>query len=152
MINKLRLDVIGFTFVGIVLFILGIVYTLSSQLMPYHLEAMGSKWKDLSPGIQTMSINFMKSAAAGFLSYGLFTTVIALYPLRSGSKWAGTVLFIGLLLQVANVTYRTYSVSVHTQANPPLTPQFIILVIGFISYLFSFYYLRIEAADWIIKK
>lgn len=139
---KLRLDVIGFVLVGVVLFSLGIVYTFSSKIMPYHQEAMGSTWDNLSSGSQVMTINFMRSAAAGFLAYGFFTIVIAVIPLRNGADWAGTVLFIGLILEVLNVTYRTYSVSIKTVANPPLGPLIVVLILGTISYIFSFYYNR----------
>lgn len=135
--RELRIDVLGFTFIGIALLAMGILYSLSDTIMPYHLDAMSTTWEELSSGSKVMTLNYMKSAAAGFMAYGVFTIVIAWIPLRRDEIWSLFLLLAGLILEVANVLYRTYSVSKFTPANPPFLPLVILVVIGFVSFSFG---------------
>ena len=52
----------GYLIIAIAAVASGLRYLFASQIMPYHLAAMGSTWENLSSGAQVMTLNFMQSA------------------------------------------------------------------------------------------
>lgn len=125
-----KIAFLGFSFVALAMGIVGIVYLTRPTIMPYHLAAMGyDNWDQLTHGSQVMSINFMKSAATGFITYALAMFFILWFPYRSGKNWSRWALLILSVWQIGMIAYRTYLVGAHTPANPPFYPSIILLLI-----------------------
>ena len=82
--NLQIISFIGFLIIAIMLGVSGIFYILAKQIMPYHLTAMESSWKDLSPGKQIMSLSFMKCAGGGFLTTSIIIIFLLLFPFKNG--------------------------------------------------------------------
>jgi|UPI000788B6F6 hypothetical protein len=50
---------------GIISVILGSVYVLRDEFMPYHAQALGQAWGSLDPASQTLLLALMDVAGAG---------------------------------------------------------------------------------------
>ncbi len=135
--KSLRWDVIGFVLIGVVLLGIGIVYTWAPTIMPYHLVAMEVTWEEMSSGMQVMTINYMKTAAAGFMTMGLMMILIALIPLKAGERWARYGLLGALVLGVGNIGIRIYQVNSLTLASPPFVPHMVMFVVGLLCFFYS---------------
>ncbi len=134
---KRKISFTGFLLVALGSLAYGIVYSFADKIMPYHLEAMGTTWENLSPGMQVMSINFMKSASAGFITTGVAIFFLLLIPFRKGEKWASWALLSVSFTEVFLIGYRTYFVKTLTPANPPLTSSIVLSGIIIVSFFLS---------------
>jgi peptidoglycan/LPS O-acetylase OafA/YrhL len=109
----------------------------ASRIMDYHLVAMGSGWENLSVGMQTMTLNFMRAAGLGFLIAGVSMLFILFFPFRKGEQWSKWALIAIALTQSAIMMIIISSVKTHTPAVPPLAPFVVIGILslaGFFSY------------------
>ncbi len=124
----------GFSLVAVNWLTFGILYTFASKVMPYHLQAMGSDWEGLAPGVRVMSLNFMKSAAAGFLSSAAAVVFLIIFPFRRGEAWSVWALGAVTFLELFIVLFRMLNVKRNTGANVPLGFQVIFTAIAMISF------------------
>ncbi len=119
---------IGYSLVAVAALSFGIRYLLASQVMSYHLVAMGnSSWEGMSLGMQTMTLNFMKSAAAGFVTCAIAIFFLIVFPFRKDESWSRWALLLVSISELSIVTYCTYQVKTLTPANPPLTASLILI-------------------------
>lgn len=128
-----------FLVIAMLMIATGMTYLTAPTLMPYHLDAIQSSWNELSVGMQTMSINFMKSVSAGFLSSGLAVLVLLFLPFRKGERWAAYAISALVFTQVGIISLRTYDVAVNTAASPPLLPLILVLVVTTISFALAIF-------------
>ncbi|PKR89971.1 hypothetical protein CXZ10_07275 [Pleomorphomonas diazotrophica] len=129
-------------FVGYALAILqfagiGIVFLMSDRLMPYHLAAMGTQWEAMAPGMQTMSLDFMKSAGAGFLMVAVAATFLLIIPYRRGEAWANWALAAILLGEFGLILSRMIDVATNTPGRPVFGPFVALGAITLASFLLS---------------
>lgn len=122
-----------FSLIALALIATGVTYLTAPTIMPYHLVAMETTWQGLSQGMQTMSINFMKSVSAGFLSVGFAVLILLAVPFRKGEKWSVFTILALVLTQVGIIATRTYDVSANTMANPPLLPLLTVLALAIVA-------------------
>ncbi|WP_028585278.1 hypothetical protein [Desulfogranum mediterraneum] len=109
----------------------------ASQIMDYHLTAMGSSWEQLSPGIQVMSLNFLRSAGLGFLLAGSAISAILLSPFRKGEAWARWTLLFICTIQALVMIFIVSQVRAATPAVPPMGPfamSLTLTVVGFFTF------------------
>lgn len=109
--------------------VLGVVYSLATEIMPYHLQAMGSTWEGLSTGAQWMTLNFMRSAGTGFVATSIAAIFILIKPFRRSELWSYVAIFVVTLTQMGLVFARSVSVAIHTNGEPPLLPMVLILAV-----------------------
>ncbi len=124
----------GFSLVAVNWLTFGILYTSASKIMPYHLQAMGSDWEGLAPGVRVMSLNFMKSAATGFLSSAAAVGFLLIFPFRRGEAWSVWALGAVTFLELFIVLFRTLNVKKNTGAQVPMGPQIVFAAIAVISF------------------
>lgn len=115
----------------------GILYLLADKIMPYHCKAMGKPWEELPDGAKTMSICFMKSAAAGMLSSGAAIVLLLVFPFRAGELWSDIAVSLTALLEHGIVFTRIMKVRSDTNGNPPIVFPAVILIIVFASIAFA---------------
>ena len=116
---------------------IGIRYLLASQIMPYHAAAMDSTWENLAPGVQSMSLNFMKSAGIGFLSTAIAVFMLLLFPFRKDELWARWALVTVSLTELILITFRVVDVRMNTAAEPPLVPFIVLIGLAVMGFLLS---------------
>jgi hypothetical protein len=134
------ISAIGYSFVSLIGFTMGIFYTLAPKIMPYHLEAMGITWDNLNNGTQWMTLNYQRSAAAGFITTSLTIFFLLIFPFRSGDFWSYFALFIIGISQWGNIALRTISVSNNTAANPPIWAILTLVILVTVSFITSIIY------------
>ena len=66
----------------------GVRYLRASQLMPYHVDALGQPWAELDTRVQVVLVGLLKGFGAGSLCVGLALVLLVLFPLRAGKRWA----------------------------------------------------------------
>lgn len=133
----LKISFAGYLLVAIMLTFTGIKYLLASRIMPYHLKAMESDWNSLTSGIRVMSLNFMKVAAAGFITTSIVICFLLFFPFKSGELWSVWALPIVSLNEVIillsrMIDIRRKTTSKHTFNIALTTSMAVIIVISFI--------------------
>ncbi len=113
----------------------GMRYLLSTRVMSYHQEALGSSWEMLSPGTQVMTLNFMKSAAAGFVTCAVAIIFLLVFPFRKGEPWSRWALLSISLCELSIIAYCTHQVKSLTPANPPLVVLLILVSLSILGFL-----------------
>lgn len=66
----------------------GIVYMACPTIMPYHRQAIGMDFEELSAGVQVLLQALIKMTAAGFFVAGFACLILLLIPFRNGAQWA----------------------------------------------------------------
>ncbi len=136
--NRKTIALVGFVIPAIAIGLMGVLYLFSNTIMPYHLTTMGVEtWSDLTSGQQVMTLNFMKAASAGFITFSVASLFIAFIPLRRGEYWAKWALLFLALSEIGIVGYRTYLVATNGPANPPLIPSLVLLVLSVVSFFIT---------------
>jgi len=107
----------------------------ASQVMDYHQIAMGSDWNHLSMGVQTMTLNFLRSAGLGFLLAGISILFILFFPFRRGERWSRWALVSICLTQSTIMIVVVSSVRSLTPATPPMAPFIILGVLSLIGFI-----------------
>jgi peptidoglycan/LPS O-acetylase OafA/YrhL len=105
--------------------------------MPYHLDALGNTWQGLSPGAQVMTLNFMKSAAAGFVTCAIAIAFLLAFPFRKGENWSRWALLSISVSELSIIAYCTNQVKTLTPADPPLTAALVLIGISILGFLLS---------------
>ncbi len=135
---KKKIIFVCFLIPAIGMLITGITYLTKSQIMSYHIEGLGySSWDELSSNAQILTINFMKSAATGFITYAIALFFLLIIPFRKGERWSVWAMFILSLWQLGMIALRTYQVQTLTEANPPLTGVTILIVFAVMGFLIA---------------
>lgn len=102
---------------------IGIRYVFASSIMPYHIEAMGAEtWMDLTNGQQTMTLGFMKSAAAGFIASAISVLFLVAIPFRKKEGWSNIAIVLIILSNLGIVMSQIINISINTSARPPVVP------------------------------
>lgn len=107
----------GFNAVG--LFIFGLIYTFSPTFLPFHSDAIGMSWDELTPAVQTLYLGMMRTEGAGLLSSALAIAILLVIPFRRNEPWSFWAMsVIGSVEQVPSMlgAYHT------TQLTPASSP------------------------------
>ena len=83
-----RLPVALYFIVGLGYLVQGVRYISAAELMPYHMAVLEAPWGSLGAAYQTLFLGLLKGFGVGAFGVGLAITLMALFPLRTGSSWA----------------------------------------------------------------
>lgn len=109
--------------------LLGIVYAKRRQVMPYHLEAMETRWEDIAPKQQFMLKAILNGAGYFGVATGLAMLILILIPFRQGADWAGYAIGAIGLTGAVPLAHIVYTVKTKTAGNPPVTLMVVILAL-----------------------
>ena len=116
----------------------GIRYIFSSQLMPYHLRAMGvATWDNVISQYKLMVLTFMKVAGLGMLSVSVGISILILNPLKNNKMWSRLSVFILFCVHYIPLTVFISILKFNTKASPPLGLNIIALCVAFIAFLLT---------------
>lgn len=131
--RKIALALHGLT--AVVFLALAVVYMTRTEIMPYHLDALGTTWDAIEPAYQTLFLAFIRGVGGGYLAAAVALFVIVLIPMRRGAAWARwaapTIVGSGLGPLIGVIMY----VRANTSAEPPLTLAVVVLAISIIAAL-----------------
>ena len=129
-----------YTAATILYILIGLLYASRKQIMPYHQDALETKWEAIDPKYQFMLKALLNGGGFFCLSSGLFMLVLLWIPFRAGQLWAGYSIGSIGLVGALPLGYIVYQVKTKTKGNPPLWIMVIInllLVIGLIDCLMN---------------
>ena len=135
-----------YALVAVMALITAVVYSISSQAMPYHLDALSiPDWSSLEKGYQVIMLTYMRGAGLGFL-----TTVVAiglfLFALRKNtSNWMRWGIMVVSLTQALVMSYVVMTVRSLTPGNPPIIPLAAAVVLSIVGFLMPISKKKIKA-------
>jgi hypothetical protein len=127
----------GYSLVTLTWLVFGITYLRASKIMPYHLEAMGSSWEALSSGMRTMSVDFMKSAATGFITSAIAVIFLLIFAFRLNLRWSVWALGAISLFELTTILLIMNHVKRNTKAKVPMQLQIGLSVIAACAFICS---------------
>ncbi|MGI9422657.1 MAG: hypothetical protein ACR2PA_05650, partial [Hyphomicrobiaceae bacterium] len=99
------------------------------QFMSYHSQAVGTPWREVDPGTQTLILALMKVAGGGWITLGFFTIILASGEFLKSSAVSGWALPTGILIFYSASLGATWEVYQETGARTPWIPS--LAMIGF---------------------
>lgn len=120
--------------------LIGLLYAMRKQIMPYHLDALETTWDDIDSKYQFMLLKLLNGGGFFGLSSGLFMLTLLWIPFRTGQAWAGYAIGAIGLVGALPLAYIVYQVKTKTNGNPPLWIMVIVnllLIVGLVSCFLS---------------
>ncbi len=115
----------------------GVAYLLCSTVMPYHQQAIGTNWEQLSTGMQVLLQALIKAAGVGFLAVGINGLILLFIPFRRGERWAYWAIPIPAFLWNGLSLYITAKVAIATGASTPWAISIIGLIMVALAFILS---------------
>lgn len=101
------------------LFLQGVLYLATPRFMPYHAEALGVPWEELSAAHQQFLLGVIRAMGAGSITVTCALAVLILAPWRRRERWAmWTVPAVGVLF-TALTAHAAYTIDAGTPAATP---------------------------------
>ena len=119
-----RFSISLFGIVGLSLFLLGCLYLLLNEFMPYHAEALQKDWGALEPNTQGLILGFLRGLGGGAFVSGFAILLMAASSLRKTPKPFIVLLPFTAIGYSALLCYATFTVYVRTPGHPPLLLTF----------------------------
>lgn len=110
-------------------------YLFTPHLLPFHEQAIGVAWSDLTPGFQSQFLSLMKVAGGGYLTTALSLVVLLFIPFRRGENWARWAITGIGIPAILIINYAGLTLILNTPARPPIIwgpVVTILLIAGFI--------------------
>jgi hypothetical protein len=125
---SLKKKIAFYCYFSVAIFAVGmsLVYILSPQIMPYHLEVVGMPWEKITPGFQLMLLTFMKVGGAIALASSLSFIFMLWIPFRRGERWALWAIPISQFPSLIGLNYGPFNIALRTSAHPPLFIRWIL--------------------------
>mgnify|MGYP006436017871 CR=1 FL=1 len=98
---------------------LGSLYLFRGSFMPYHADALGRRWAEVEPALQTLLGALMDVAGAGWIGIGVATLVLVAVPMRRGKQWGRLLIPVLFLIFYVPTLLATLAVLNETPATPP---------------------------------
>ena len=74
--------------VALAFLVVGVVYLVAPQWMPYHERVADTSWDSLSASMRTLLLAFLRGSGAAMLAGALAVLVLLAIPFRRGERWA----------------------------------------------------------------
>lgn len=128
---------ISYSCVAFISILFGLIYLTKNQFMPYHAEALGLSWSELSENMQVLILALMKAAGGGFLATGLAIFILLIIPFRVGDRWTIYATPAVSLCTSLGTLYATLLVKNKTPGKPPVVLSFLALALTIIGFILS---------------
>ncbi|MFP6843577.1 MAG: hypothetical protein VB958_00035 [Thalassolituus sp.] len=84
---KIKIALFCYAFNALGLFVFGLIYTFSSEFLPFHSDAIGRSWNELTPAVQTLYLGMMRTEGAGLMSSALAIAILLAIPFKKREVW-----------------------------------------------------------------
>lgn len=142
-----KLAATPFFVIGLGFLILGFLYTFSSSIQPYHLDAVGKTWAEIPQNEQLVFLGLMRGSGTGFIAAGIDVMLLLKFPFSRRETWAAITIFMIALLQGIPTIYSVIQIHQNTQGRPPLLLAVLIVVFALIGLVLSFLFNRPNRPD-----
>lgn len=104
---------------GIAGIVLGAVYVMRTEFMPYHAQAVGVDWVSLPSGTRALFSALMNVVGAAWLIVGSLVLVLVMVPFRAGETWSRWTIPITIMALYGSILVVTLQVQYATGAKTP---------------------------------
>jgi hypothetical protein len=137
MSKKMKISFVCYLLVALVSIGFGIVYFLSSQIMPYHQQVIGVKWSEVTPRFQMMFLAFLNSSGISMVCLGLAMLFLLFFPFKKGEIWSRLAIPLIYLPGGIWVLYIARNLHTKTQAATPWQFAAILVLITIVGAILS---------------
>jgi hypothetical protein len=135
--KKMKISFVCYLLVALVSIGFGLVYFLSSQIMPYHQQVIGMKWSEVAPRFQMMFLAFLNGSGISMFRLGLAMLFLLFFPFRKGEIWSRWAIPIIYLPGGIWVLYIARNLHTNTQASTPWQFAAILILITIVGAILS---------------
>jgi hypothetical protein len=97
----------------------GLRYSCSPRIMPYHQQALGVSWDDLGPREQSVLLALLRGTGLCALITGLTVMTLLLIPFRRGERWVRWAISGLSFLTLIPALYESATLAAATGATTP---------------------------------
>ncbi len=135
--NRLKLSV-GCYFSGILMIATtALIYLFTPQILPYQSTALGLRWQELSPELQTQLMSLVRISGGGYLATAIALATMLFIPFRKGERWARIAIpAIGIPAALI-VTYSGLTIIQNTPGRPPVLAAPVTVILFFMGFFLS---------------
>jgi len=135
--KKMKISFLCYLLVALVSMGFGIVYFLSSQIMPYHQQVIGMEWSEVAPRFQMMFLVLLNGSGISMFCLGLAMLFLLFFSFRKGEIWSRWAIPVICLPGGIWVLYIARNLHTNTQASTPWQFAAILVVITIIGAILS---------------
>jgi hypothetical protein len=124
-----------FLLIAVGALIVGVRYSFSPRIMPYHQEALGVDWDDLGPREQRLMLALLRGAGLAALVTGIAMGTLLFIPFRRGERWARWTLSglsLTLLIPAARQAATLAAATGAATPWPALLVAILVVLVGFL--------------------
>lgn len=118
----------GYIFAALLVIVVGIRYSFVDKMMPYQIKALGRSWESVDPTMQILTLNFIKSYAAGWVTTGVSMLFLLVFPFRARELWSYFAVFTVAGIEISVILFRTIQVDLKTAGDPPVYGIIVLLI------------------------
>lgn len=132
-------EVSFFLYLGVttLLFMLGVVFLVRKDFMPYHAAAVGMRWSEVPGNFQILIRALLKFMGGTVIVLSLAVFILLLIPFREGASWSIWAIPLVCLLQCAAIANATTQVVRKTPGRPPLKLLAVMAAICIVAFVVS---------------
>ena len=116
---KLKLSFSIYVTNVIFMIVVGLVFALNSEFMPFHSDVIQTEWTDVTANSQILYLGMMRTEGAGFLAASVALTFLLCVPFRKFEMWSYWGLTIIGVVDYFPTLLANYHVAKVTNASPP---------------------------------
>lgn len=124
-----------------VLMLIGVIYFLSDEFMPYHAQAVGTTWKELPANFRLLFLAFLNGSGAAMIALSTIIGFVLFLPFREQKRWTEWAIPLTGLMLCLPLLYIVAIIKLKTNAATPLSLALIINILfvsGFIATKFTY--------------
>lgn len=134
---KTKIAFCCYLIIAISALVMGLVYTFSPEIRPYHQRVIGMRWEDLDPNLKMLLLALLRGAGVGGLITGLSIGILLFIPFRRGETWSRWAITALGLVSLTPALYYTLSLKFSTGASTPWIPALFLIVFLILGFLLS---------------
>lgn len=116
---------------------MGLLYTTSPKIMPYHQQVIGMGWDHMEPNLRLLLLALLRGAGiAGWIT-GLSIGILLFIPFRRGEMWSRWAVTGLGLVSVLPALYYTVRLKLSTGASTPWVPSIFLLFLLIFGFFLS---------------
>lgn len=128
---------ISYSLVATISIVIGLIYLLKHQFMPYHSKALGLSWSELEANMQVLIIALMRATGGGLVASGIAMLVLLLIPWKRGDTWSlYAIPAINLCVAIGSL-YAMLLVKNKTPGTPPVILSLLAIVLTLVGFILS---------------
>jgi len=123
-------------FASVILMVLGIIYLINPQFMPYHRQAVELPWEEVPIAFQKLILALMKALGGAYLAIGITIYFLQIHVNKTQNKLVVIILFVSGMIVTTSSLYASLMVRINTPGKAP----YHLALLGVILLIVGFYY------------